>query len=124
MDPYRRLLFESYVDITYAHLLLNVSANVIKEQCPGCVIDHPSQTQHYCVMLDGDELFEMYFDNMLHAIDKTQVAKHLLEKVAVVHGVCVECMQTFLDETLPSKNSDNLKWKLKIIKIMLKLQLL
>ena len=124
MDPYKRLLFESYVDIKFAQLLLDVSAKVIKEHCPGCVIDHPSQRQHYCVMLDNDELFEMYFCDMLKKMDKNLVTKHLLEEVAVVHNICYECMKTFLDETLSSRNADNLKWTRKIIKLMLKLQLL
>ena len=124
MDPYKRLLLESHVDIKYAQLLLDVSAEVIKEQCPGCVIDHPSQRQHYCVIYDNEELFKMNFGDMLKKMDKKLITKHLLEEVAVVHNVCYECMQTFLEETLPTRNGDNYKWTRKIIKIMLKLQLL
>ncbi|CAC5368610.1 unnamed protein product [Mytilus coruscus] len=36
--------------------------DVVKENCYGCEVDHPSQVQHACIMMTRCEHFYMYFD--------------------------------------------------------------
>ena len=67
------LLMESYFDFLYAKALSEVLQTVVKEQCHGCEIDHPSQVQHSCVMYEEDDHVIMYFHDMLKKIDEQSI---------------------------------------------------
>ena len=42
--------------------LLKCFAEVlVVENCNGCIIDHPSQRQHPCLMMENDEKLLLYF---------------------------------------------------------------
>lgn len=70
MDKFQKLILESYWNIMYARELLDVSPNVIREQCYGCIVDHPSQTNHVCIMLETEELLNTYFESLLERVDE------------------------------------------------------
>ncbi len=57
-------LLESYFEHIYAKALIEVFPENIKENCYGCVVDHPSQVQHYCLMMSEDEQIELCFEDM------------------------------------------------------------
>ena len=37
----------------------------VRLNCYGCAVDHPSQTQHSCIMEQTDTLLDIYLDDML-----------------------------------------------------------
>lgn len=49
-------------DSLYAQTILETLYDVVKENCYGCEVDHPSQVQHTCIMMTRCEHFYMYFD--------------------------------------------------------------
>lgn len=56
-------------DFVYPKALLEVRNDVIKKNCYGCLIDHPSQTQHDCIMSDfiqdDEQAIDFYLEERL-----------------------------------------------------------
>ena len=46
----------------YAEDIASVLNQLVVENCNGCIIDHPSQRQHPCLMMESDERLSLYFD--------------------------------------------------------------
>lgn len=46
------MLMNSYFDFVYAKALPGVKHKVIQMNCYGCLVDHPSEHQHDCIMSD------------------------------------------------------------------------
>ena len=74
------MLMRSYFDFVYAKALLGVKRLARKKHCYGCSIDHPSQTQHDCIMdleEEGDEEYyiDFYFDTMLKEVNEDDILK-------------------------------------------------
>ena len=57
------------LDFIDARSILDLLDHVIKENCYGCQVDHPSQVQHSCLRMSEAEDLDLYFDK---AFDKTQ----------------------------------------------------
>ena len=55
----------SVLDILFASHIFSLVDAFAKAVCYGCEVQHPSQTQHTCMMLEKGEHLEMYFDDML-----------------------------------------------------------
>ena len=43
--------------------------DIVRDNCNGCRIDHPSQRQHICIMLDVDDLIRELFVTLLDYVD-------------------------------------------------------
>jgi hypothetical protein len=71
------MLMNSYFDFVYAKALINVKSMIVKKHCYGCFKDHPSQTQHDCIMsdlmYDDEQAYDFYFEEMLLEVDETKV---------------------------------------------------
>lgn len=51
--------------IHLAQQLLNQEINnLYKQQCNGCMIDHPSQTQHECFSINYNQVYRLCCDNL------------------------------------------------------------
>ena len=46
----------------YAEEIACAISVLVVENCNGCIIDHPSQRQHPCLMMENDEKLLLYFD--------------------------------------------------------------
>jgi hypothetical protein len=46
----------------YAIKVASIITALVVKNCNGCIIDHPSQHQHPCLMMDSDERMWLYFD--------------------------------------------------------------
>ena len=57
------------LDFIYARSIVDLQDHVIKENCYGCQVHHPSQVQHSCLMMSEAEHLDLYFDK---AFDKIQ----------------------------------------------------
>ena len=60
----------------HVHYFLDHAMNF---ECNGCSVDHPSQLQHECLMLDGEDRIRFCLDQALLLVDWGQV-KHEFEK--------------------------------------------
>ena len=72
--------------LTYAAM---VDALVYEEKmsnCHGCVIQHPSQRQHSCLMIDGEDVWMYYHDDIIKKIDFSLILK-TTESVCSALGV-------------------------------------
>ena len=71
------VLMNSYFDFVYAQALLGMKNTVIRKNCFGCITDHPSQSQHDCIMndfiYDDEHAIEFYFEEMLQEVDEEKI---------------------------------------------------
>jgi hypothetical protein len=63
----------SYFDFVYAKALYECLGDVVKQECYGCEVDHPSQVQHSCIMYDTHEHIEMYFHKLMSTVSEDQI---------------------------------------------------
>ena len=67
----------------------------IRKACNGCQIDHPSQLQHQCVMLEDDEeRVRFCLDKALDMVDwkavRTDMLQHMRTALILVHPCCYD----------------------------------
>ena len=103
------VILNSFVNVEYAKAALNVSRKVIREQCEGCRVDHPSQRRHSCVMEEPEDLYLPYLEFMLDKIDHEAIRKRIDGEVAPLYGISGDIVDRYFSEKLP-KGSDDDKW--------------
>ena len=55
--------------------------DLVARNCYGCAIDHPSQRQHVCCMMDLDERVLVYFDEAFASMDVFRVMETVKESL-------------------------------------------
>ena len=55
--------------LTYAALVDKLIQQEKLNHCDGCAIQHPSQNQHSCLMMDNDDAWKYYQDEVVEQID-------------------------------------------------------
>ena len=55
--------------LTYAALVDKLIQQEKLNHCDGCAIQHPSQNQHSCLMMDNDDAWMYYHDEVVEQID-------------------------------------------------------
>ena len=55
--------------LTYAALIGKLIQQEKLNRCHGCAIQHPSQNQHSCLMMDNDDAWKYYHDEVVEQID-------------------------------------------------------
>ncbi|KAJ7382805.1 hypothetical protein OS493_032766 [Desmophyllum pertusum] len=61
--------------LTYAALFDALIHEEKRNQCNGCAIHHPSQREHSCVMMDSEDAWMYYRDDVVEKIDLNIVLK-------------------------------------------------
>ena len=61
--------------LTYAAFCENLVHQEKVDQCNGCAIQHPSQREHSCLMMDSEDAWFYYHDEARQKIDLTIVMK-------------------------------------------------
>ena len=62
--------FISHVfQLTYAALIDKLIQQEKLNRCHGCAIQHPSQNQHSCLMMDNDDTWMYYHDEVVEQMD-------------------------------------------------------
>ena len=51
------------------------------ENCNGCIIDHPSQRQHPCLMMENDEKLLLYFDIAFSRVSEANVMEKFMNSL-------------------------------------------
>ena len=58
---------------------------LLKEKCPGCEVDHPSQRRHDCIMLSDEEGWLLHgLEAVERVIERGIVRKQFLEAIRVM----------------------------------------
>ena len=65
----------------YASEIASRIAALVEKNCNGCIIDHPSQRQHPCLMLEPDEKISLYFDDALDSVCEATIADKFLNSL-------------------------------------------
>jgi hypothetical protein len=77
----RQKLIEQKLMKCYAEEISSVISNLVVENCNGCIIDHPSQRQHPCLMMESDERLFLYFDEALSRISEAKIIERFMESL-------------------------------------------
>ena len=115
------MLMDSYFDFMYAKAMYECLPTIIKENCYGCEIDHPSQRQHHCLMYDQEESIYMYFEELLTAVKQDEI---LLSWTEIVDSldispelVAFHKLKIYDKDWLETMKTD--QWKAKIRKMII-----
>ena len=61
--------------LTYAATVDKLIQKEKLNRCHGCAIQHPSQNQHSCLMMDNDDAWMYYHDEVVEQIDLNVILK-------------------------------------------------
>ena len=75
---YRQSVIEEKLLKCYADEISSIITNLVVENCTGCIIDHPSQRQHACLMMESDERIWLYFDTALERVCEATIAENFM----------------------------------------------
>ena len=78
---HRQKIIEERLIKCYAEEIASVINQLVVENCNGCIIDHPSQRQHPCLMMESDERLSMYFDDALSKISEARVMENFMNSL-------------------------------------------
>ena len=78
---HRQKIIEERLIKWYAGEIASVINQLVVENCNGCIIDHPSQRQHPCLMMESDERLSMYFDDALSKISEARVMENFMNSL-------------------------------------------
>lgn len=84
MECNRVSLLESYFDFLYSKEISATMAAVFIQMCNGCVNGCLSQTEHSCLTLSDKEQLELYFEEIVMAVDEEDVVLKWTEAVSCI----------------------------------------
>lgn len=82
-DQHRRQMLQKY-NMILAIEVVELLKDTVYEQCYGCSVDHPSQTQHSCIMETSLTHLEMYFEMTLEKVDRVSVIDKWRKEIALL----------------------------------------
>ena len=65
----------------YAEEIASGINQLVADNCNGCIIDHPSQRQHSCLMMESDERLSLYFDDALSKVSEASVMENFMNSL-------------------------------------------
>lgn len=83
-DSKMNRLLKHTLNFLYARSILGVLDDVVKEHCYGCEIDHPSQTQHTCLMWTKAEHLDIYFDKAFEKVIYASIVSKMRKQVEIM----------------------------------------
>ena len=63
------------IQLTYAAMVDKLIQQEKLNHCHGCAIQHPSQNQHSCLVMDNDDAWMYYHDEVVEKIDLNSMLK-------------------------------------------------
>lgn len=68
--------------VTLKWFLKDLMRTCAMDECYGCEIDHPSQTSHYCIMAENEEIVQKFFDKSFQRlIDESEFMEMVWDKM-------------------------------------------
>ena len=78
--PRKKEIHKTFETCLIEHLRYLIGEEVVLN-CNGCRIDHPSQTQHDCVMMDTDDRTNLYLFKAVEKMDQFDVMEKWYPKL-------------------------------------------
>ena len=77
-------LVEYVFQLTFAALCDGIIQQEKVSCCNGCAFDHPSQTEHSCLMIDQEEAWFLYFDQAVEKVDLAHVMTAIVNVCSIL----------------------------------------
>ena len=77
----RQRLIEEKLLKCYAEEVSAIISMMVLENCEGCRVDHPSQRQHDCLMMEDDQKMWPYFDSALEKVLEAKVVETFMNSL-------------------------------------------
>ena len=77
----RQRLIEEKLLKCYAEEVSAIISMMVLENCEGCRVDHPSQRQHDCLMMEDDQKMWLYFDSALEKVPEAKVVETFMNSL-------------------------------------------
>ena len=84
--------------LTYAALFDALIQEEKVNRCNGCTIHHPSQRQHSCVMMDSEDAWMYYHDDVVENIDLNLVLENAQNVCGALGFKLGKSWETYLNE--------------------------
>ena len=81
VEKVERIMYHT-LKYLYARMVLDFLTDVVN--CLGCEVNHPSQTQHTCLMWTNMEHLDIYFDVAYKKIDEKDIASRMKDQVDIM----------------------------------------
>jgi len=78
---HRQSLIQEKLLKSYAEEIASAISVLVVENCNGCIIDHPSQRQHPCLMMENDEKLLLYFDIAFSRVSEASVMEKFMNSL-------------------------------------------
>ena len=78
---HRQSLIQEKLLKCYAEEIACAISVLVVENCNGCIIDHPSQRQHPCLMMENDEKLLLYFDIAFSRVPEANVMEKFMNSL-------------------------------------------
>ena len=79
---HRQKIIQEKLIKCYAEEIASVINQLVVENCNGCIIDHPSQRLHTCLMMESDERLSLYFDDALSKVSEASVMEKFMNSLS------------------------------------------
>ena len=77
----RQIMIEEKLLKCYAEETASRVMVLVTEYCNGCLIDHPSQRQHDCLMMEVDERMCLYFDEAVNSVSEATIVQNFMNSL-------------------------------------------
>ena len=78
---HRQSLIQEKLLKCYAEEIACAISVLVVENCNGCIIDHPSQRQHHCLIMENEERLLMYFDIACSRVSEASVMEKFMNSL-------------------------------------------
>ena len=78
---HRQSLIQEKLLKCYAEEIACAISVLVVENCNGCIIDHPSQRQHPCLMMENEERLLIYFDIACSRVSEASVMEKFMNSL-------------------------------------------
>ena len=82
VPSHRQKVIQEKLIKCYAEEVASGISQLVVDNCNGCIIDHPSQRQHSCLMIESDERLSLYFDDALSKVSEASVMENFMNSLS------------------------------------------
>jgi len=107
----QKRMLKKLLEVSAEEIAPHLSALAI-ENCNGCLIDHPSQREHPCIMMEKDEQLYTYFDRAVERASENKIMEAFTKQVGNT-PVRVQELIKYTAEDWKSDFCTDHRWELK-----------
>jgi len=99
-----------------AHHAYPLLRQVMQSECNGCLTDHPSQTQHMCLMMESEEYVRFGLDKTLTLVDWGKVKSTFWKSINV--NLMLKCGPCYDKEEFFQKLFEEWHWRNLLVSLL------